>query len=58
LRSLPAPIASAADLLGEALALLDRAHVGARPLRGVGIQLAELVAAGEGARQLRLFPGG
>lgn len=57
-RTLPMPIASAADLLGEALALLDRARIGARPLRGVGIQLAELVAAVEGTRQLRLFPGG
>jgi DNA polymerase-4 len=57
-RTLPAPVRSAADLLTEALALLDRARVGARPLRGVGIQLAELVAATEGARQLRLFPGG
>ncbi len=57
-RTLPAPIASATDLLGEALALLDRARIGARPLRGVGIQLAELVAAAEGTRQLPLFPGG
>lgn len=57
-RTLPTPIATAAALLQEALPLLDRAGAGARPIRGIGIQLAELVAATEGRRQLPLFPGG
>jgi nucleotidyltransferase/DNA polymerase involved in DNA repair len=57
-RTLEAPIASAAALVEEAMALLGRAGLGARPARGLGIQLSELVAAAEGGRQLRLFPGG
>jgi nucleotidyltransferase/DNA polymerase involved in DNA repair len=57
-RTLDAPIASAAALVEEAMALLGRAGLGARPARGLGIQLSELVAATERGRQLRLFPGG
>lgn len=57
-RTLGAPIASAAALLQEALPLFAQAGMGSRPIRGVGIQLAELVPAAEGDRQLPLFPGG
>jgi DNA polymerase-4 len=57
-RTLPAPIASAALLRDEAQALFALAGMGARPVRGIGIQLSELVPAAEGDRQLPLFPGG
>jgi nucleotidyltransferase/DNA polymerase involved in DNA repair len=57
-RTLNAPIASAPALVAEALELLGRAERGGRPIRGLGIQLSELVAAAEGGRQLPLFPGG
>jgi DNA polymerase-4 len=57
-RTLSAPVASAAALVQEALPLLAQAGMGARPARGLGIQLAELVPAAEGDRQLPLFPGG
>jgi len=57
-RTLAAPVASAALLLDEAQALFALAGMGARPVRGIGIQLSELVPAAEGDRQLPLFPGG
>jgi len=57
-RTLAAPIATAAALLREALDLFSLAGMGARAIRGIGIQLAELVPAAEGDRQLPLFPGG
>jgi DNA polymerase-4 len=57
-RTLASPVASAAALLKEALALLVLAGMGARPARGLGIQLAELTPGAEGDRQLPLFPGG
>jgi nucleotidyltransferase/DNA polymerase involved in DNA repair len=57
-RTLSTPIATAAALVQEALPLLSQAGLGARPARGLGIQLAELVPAAEGGRQLPLFPGG
>jgi DNA polymerase-4 len=57
-RTLAAPVAAAGTLMAEAQALFALAGVGARPLRGIGIQLSELVPAQEGDRQLALFPGG
>ena len=49
------PLASASVLLEVAQGLLDRTAAGARPIRGIGLQLAGLVAAGESDRQLTLF---
>jgi len=56
-RTLAAPIASAATLHEQAQALLSLAGMGARSIRGIGIQLFDLVPGREGDRQLRLFPG-
>jgi nucleotidyltransferase/DNA polymerase involved in DNA repair len=57
-RTLAAPVASATALREEALALFTLAGMGARAVRGIGIQLTALVPATEGDRQLPLFPGG
>jgi DNA polymerase-4 len=49
------PLCAAPRLLGLAQDLLDRTQAGARPVRGVGLQLAALVPAAESDRQLDLF---
>ena len=54
--TLPRPSAAAADLHAVAGRLLDRTQAGARPVRGLGIQLSLLAPAGEADRQLDLFP--
>jgi DNA polymerase-4 len=56
--TLPRPTAAAADLWEAARRLLDRTQAGARPARGLGIQLSRLVPAGESDRQLDLFSPG
>jgi len=53
--TLPRATQSAAELCGVAERLLERTHAGARPVRGLGIQLSLLAAAGEADRQLELF---
>jgi DNA polymerase-4 len=55
-RTLPGPIAQARELLNAAEQLLRRTQAGARPVRGLGLQLSALVPATEGDRQLKLFP--
>src|SRR5262249_43375193 len=52
--TLPRPTAAAADLWEAARRLLDRTQAGARPARGLGIQLSRLAPAGESDRQLDL----
>ena len=52
------PISAAPRLLGLAQDLLDRTQAGARPVRGIGLQLSALIPAAESDRQLRLFPNG
>ena len=54
--TLPRPTASAADLRQAAARLLERTQAGARPARGIGIQLSLLAPADEADRQLDLFP--
>jgi DNA polymerase-4 len=54
--TLPRPTAAAAELHPVAGRLLDRTQAGARPVRGLGIQLSLLGPAGEADRQLDLFP--
>lgn len=54
-RTLADPVAGATPLLEVAQGLLARTPAGARPVRGIGLQLAGLVAAEEGGRQLPLF---
>lgn len=54
-RTLAEPTRRAADLLDAAVHLLGRTQAGARPVRGLGLQLAALAPAGEGDRQLDLF---
>lgn len=54
-RTLPAPAAGAADLNAAASDLLARTQAGSRPLRGIGLQLAQLAPAREANRQLELF---
>jgi DNA polymerase-4 len=56
--TLPRPAASAAELWEAARRLLGRTQAGARPVRGLGIQLSRLAPAGETDRQLDLFPPG
>jgi len=53
--TLPHATQAAAELCEVAERLLERTHAGARPVRGLGIQLALLGAAGEVDRQLELF---
>jgi len=55
--TLPAPTVASGELLGAAARLLERTQAGARPVRGLGIQLSALSSAGEAERQLGLFPG-
>jgi DNA polymerase-4 len=56
-QTLAVPGGSATELLHVASRLLERTQAGARPVRGLGIQLAGLSPAGEGDRQLGLpFP--
>jgi len=57
-RTLPAPVSRATELLATIEQLLRRTQAGARPVRGLGLQLSALVPAGEGDRQLDLFPAG
>jgi nucleotidyltransferase/DNA polymerase involved in DNA repair len=54
--TLPRPTAAAAELWEAARRLLERTQAGARPARGLGIQLSRLAPAGESDRQLDLFP--
>lgn len=54
--TLPRPTAVAAELWEAARRLLERTQAGARPARGLGIQLSRLAPAGESDRQLDLFP--
>jgi len=56
--TLPRPTAAAAELWEAARRLLGRTQAGARPARGLGIQLSQLAPAGESDRQLDLFPPG
>lgn len=51
------PVGAAPRLLGLSQELLDRTQAGARPVRGLGVQLAALVPAAESDRQLDLFAG-
>jgi DNA polymerase-4 len=53
--TLARPTAVAAELWETARRLLGRTQAGARPARGLGIQLSRLVPAGESDRQLDLF---
>jgi DNA polymerase-4 len=53
--TLQEPVASAVDLRAVAQELLARTPAGARPVRGLGLQLARLGPADAGDRQLRLF---
>jgi DNA polymerase-4 len=53
--TLPRPTATAAELFRAAQLLLERTPAGARPARGLGIQLSLLAPAGETDRQLDLF---
>jgi nucleotidyltransferase/DNA polymerase involved in DNA repair len=57
-RKLPSPLTRAGELLSVAEQLLRRTQAGARPVRGLGLQLSALVPAGEGDRQLDLFTAG
>jgi len=54
--TLPKPAGSAAALHAAASRLLERTQAGARPVRGLGIQLSRLAPVGEVDRQLDLFP--
>ncbi len=54
--TLPRPIAQGSELRRAATRLLERTPAGARPVRGLGIQLSRLAPAGEADRQLDLFP--
>jgi nucleotidyltransferase/DNA polymerase involved in DNA repair len=56
--TLPRPTADAAELRQAAHRLLERTAAGARPARGLGIQLSRLEPAAEADRQLDLFPPG
>jgi nucleotidyltransferase/DNA polymerase involved in DNA repair len=56
--TLPRPTAAAVELWEAARRLLGRTQAGARPARGLGIQLSRLAPAGESDRQLDLFPPG
>lgn len=53
--TLPQATASGATLRDAAVRLLERTAAGARPVRGLGIQLSRLAPAGEADRQLDLF---
>ena len=54
-QTLASAVGSAADLQAAASRLLERIEAGARPIRGVAIQLGRLAPAAEGDRQLELF---
>jgi nucleotidyltransferase/DNA polymerase involved in DNA repair len=54
-QTLADPVTAAPVLLDVAQGLLARTPAGARPVRGVGLQLAGLVGATESDRQLSLF---
>jgi len=56
--TLPRPTAAASELWEAARRLLGRTQAGARPARGLGIQLSRLAPAGESDGQLDLFPPG
>jgi DNA polymerase-4 len=56
--TLPRPTSAAAELFRAAQLLLERTQAGARPARGLGIQLSLLAPAGETDRQLDLFSSG
>ena len=53
--TLPKPTRSAAEIREASARLLERSHAGARPVRGLGIQLSLLASAGEADAQLDLF---
>jgi DNA polymerase-4 len=55
-RTLGQPVATARALLEVAQEQLGRTQAGAREVRGIGLQLAALVAVEERDRQLGLFP--
>lgn len=57
-RKLTSTLARSGELLNVAEQLLRRTQAGARPVRGLGLQLSALVPAGEGDRQLDLFRTG
>ncbi len=54
-RTLSSPVSRAGEIRDVAAELLTRTQAGSRPVRGLGIQLARLVPAGETGRQLDLF---
>ena len=54
-RTLGGPVAGAGDIYATALALLERTHAGARPVRRLGITVSELSSAHSSDRQLDLF---
>jgi nucleotidyltransferase/DNA polymerase involved in DNA repair len=54
-RTLPAPAQRAFELAEVASHLLARTQAGARPVRGLGLQLSALAPAGDRDRQLDLF---
>jgi nucleotidyltransferase/DNA polymerase involved in DNA repair len=56
-QTLSDPLTAAPALLEVAQGLLTRTAAGARPVRGIGLQLAGLVPADESDRQLPLFGG-
>lgn len=57
-RKLTGRLIHSGELLSVAEQLLRRTQAGARPVRGLGLQLSALVPAGKGDRQLDLFPAG
>lgn len=57
-QTLADPVGRAPALLEAAQHLLSRTSAGARPVRGLGLQLGGLVRAEESERQLSLFPDG
>jgi DNA polymerase-4 len=54
-RTLSSPVTRAGEIQDVAAELLTRTQAGSRPVRGLGIQLARLLPAGETGRQLDLF---
>lgn len=54
-RTLVGSVAEAGDIYATALALLERTHAGARPVRRLGITVSELSSAHSSDRQLDLF---
>ena len=53
--TLAGPTARAQDLVAVATRLLERTQAGARPVRGIGLQLSSLALATDSDRQLDLF---